>query len=108
MPSLCRSGDLDLEQDSDAEEEKEQKYGKAAILTRALEYIKHLELTTQRLGSEVGALKTRIAAFERLAVSGSLGGSGSGGGGIVYAGIEVKKETLKDIQAGMFTKPETT
>ncbi|KAH6716499.1 hypothetical protein BKA61DRAFT_343393 [Leptodontidium sp. MPI-SDFR-AT-0119] len=41
-----------------------QKYGKAAVLMRALEYIQHLEKTTQRLSGEVNTLKTCVGAFE--------------------------------------------
>jgi hypothetical protein len=78
----------------------QQKYGKAAILTRALEYIKHLETTTQRLGSEVDVLKTRVGAFEKLAMSGSIVLNAKVGpqSGLV----RVKSETLETIQAGTF------
>jgi hypothetical protein len=78
----------------------QQKYGKAAILTRALEYIKHLENTTQRLGGEVDVLKTRVGAFEKLAMSGSIVLNSNVGpqSGLV----RVKSETLETIQAGTF------
>ncbi len=79
IPSFSHQSSLDSksgdEEDSDAETEgktAQQKYGKAAILTRALEYIKHLENTTQRLGGEADALRTRVEAFEKLAMGGSL------------------------------------
>jgi hypothetical protein len=78
-----------------------QKYGKAAILTRALEYIKYLESTTQRLGSEMEVLKIRVGAFEKLAMSGSP---------VIKEGemntarrpALLKTETLESIQAGMY------
>jgi len=75
-----------------------QKYGKAAILTRALEYIKHLENTTQRLGNEVDLLKNRVGAFEKLAMSGSIVLSDRVG--LVASGMLVcKSETLESIRA---------
>jgi hypothetical protein len=95
-----KSGDEGDNSDNDTVDKTgQQKYGKAAILTRALEYIQHLEYTTQRLGGEVVTLKTRVGAFERLAMS----------SGIVMNGaptpsglLTPKKETLQNIQAGTF------
>ena len=75
------------------------KYGKAAILTQALEYIQHLESTTQRLGGDVVVLKARVGAFEKLATSGSI---------IMNSAVApteptmTKKKRLESIQAGMF------
>jgi hypothetical protein len=46
--------------------------GKAEILTGAVEYIHHLERAIERLGSEVVLLETRVMAFEKLAMSGSI------------------------------------
>jgi len=88
------------DEDMDGEDSKigRQKYGKAAILTRALEYIKHLENTTQRLGSEVDLLKNRVGAFEKLAMSGSIVLSDRVG--LVASGLLVcKSETLESIRA---------
>ncbi|CAL3962699.1 hypothetical protein PZA11_000223 [Diplocarpon coronariae] len=70
VPSLRGSEDSDGE----AVERKpgRPKHGKGAILTRALDYIRHLESTAQRLGGEVGSLKSRVEAFEKLASGGSL------------------------------------
>jgi hypothetical protein len=110
VPALCRhssseSKSGDEAEDSDGEEVDsktgQQKYGKAAVLTRALEYIQHLESTTQRLGSEVDVLKTRVGAFEKLAMSGSLILNGNGAAAL-NAPVEVKSETLESIQAGKF------
>jgi hypothetical protein len=74
-----------------------QKYGKAAILTRALEYIQYLESNTERLGDEVAGLKIRVGAFERLAMIESV---------IVNApevpGLLSRRETLESIQTGTF------
>ncbi|KAF8859019.1 hypothetical protein BDZ45DRAFT_802031 [Acephala macrosclerotiorum] len=88
------------DEDMDGEDSKigRQKYGKAAILTRALEYIKHLENTTQRLGSEVDLLKNRVGAFEKLAMNGSMALGDRVG--LVASGIlVVKSETLESIRA---------
>jgi hypothetical protein len=91
--------------DSDGEQmdskSGQQKYGKAAILARALEYIKYLEATTQRLGSEVMVLKTRVGAFEKLAISGSIIMNASTGAQMSEPPL-VKSETLEGIQAGTF------
>jgi hypothetical protein len=108
IPSLCRSRSTDSAIGEDAEESEEdldsktgqQKYGKAAILTRALEYIKHLENTTQRLGGEADILRTRVGAFEKLAMGGSLVLSGRGID-VSNRPSMVKSETLESIQAGM-------
>jgi hypothetical protein len=48
------------------------KPGKATILTGAVEYILQLEKNTKRLGAETAALKIRLAAFEELAMAGSI------------------------------------
>jgi len=103
VPSLCKTSSSesksgDEAEDSDGEEVDsktgQQKYGKAAILTRALEYIQHLENTADRFGSEVATLKARIEAFEKLAMSGSV----SNGVGVPSAPSGMKCETLQSIQ----------
>jgi len=110
IPSLSRRSSADSKSDEEAEDSDaedmdsktaQQKYGKAAILTRALEYIKHLETTTQRLGSEVDTLTTRVGAFEKLAMSGSIVLNGKGLD-VQSVLTPVKMETLETIQAGMF------
>lgn len=68
------------------------KYGKAAVLTRALDYIKHLETTTQRLGGEVKSLKVRMRDFEMGA---------SVDEGATEDGLLMTGDTLESIQAGM-------
>lgn len=99
-----KSGDeLDGEDsDHDTAEKKtcQQKYGKAAILTRALEYIQYLESSTERMGDEVEGLKTRVGAFERLAMSGSVVMNNTP----VPPQMLTTKETLESIQAGTFIK----
>jgi Helix-loop-helix DNA-binding domain len=110
IPSLSRQSSSEAKSDEEAEDSDvdmdsktaQQKYGKAAILTRALEYIKHLENTTQRLGGEVDALKTRVGAFEKLAMSGSIVLNGKGLG-VPTPMVLVKSETLESIQAGTFS-----
>jgi hypothetical protein len=115
IPSFSRQSSSDAKfdeegQDSEAEgmdsKTGQQKYGKAAILTRALEYIKHLETTTQRLGSEVDVLKTRVGAFEKLAMSGSIMLK-TGKVGPQSELVRVKSETLETIQAGMLCHGST-
>jgi hypothetical protein len=110
VPGLCRTSSSDSKSgdemdDSDGEQmdskSGQQKYGKAAILTRALEYIKYLEATTQQLGSEVMVLKTRVGAFEKLAMSGSIIMNASTGAQMSEPPL-VKSETLESIQAGTF------
>ncbi|KAE9369950.1 hypothetical protein N431DRAFT_547237 [Stipitochalara longipes BDJ] len=88
-------------EDSDGEElnskTTQQKYGKADVLSRALEYIKHLETATQRLGGEVDVLITRVGAFERLAMGGSIMLNGKSLGEQNVPSL-VKSEKLKSIQ----------
>jgi len=108
IPSV--SGPSDLEEKLDSEDKElettgteskiaQQKYGKAAILTRALEYIKHLETTASKRGSELDVLKTRVGAFEKLAMRGIMLDSSKcmGAQGV---GVQVKSETLESIQEG--------
>lgn len=77
IPTSCKTsldaktGDEDSEGDDIDSKSEQQKFGKAAVLTRALEYIQHLEQNTQRLGNEMDIMKVRIGAFERLARSGT-------------------------------------
>lgn len=104
-----RLGSVDVIGEGDGEDMEEypkidqQKYGKAAILTRALDYIKHLEDTSQRLGGEVSVLKNRVGAFEKLAMSGSIALSDRVG--LVASGMweGVKSETLESIRAGVYS-----
>lgn len=117
LPKLQRSSsnessktcdDEDEEDDQEDTKSAQQKCGKAATLTMALEYIKHLELAAQRLGDETCTLQTRIGAFEKLAMSGSMS---RGNGVLPPVGLErielVRKnsETLESIQAE-FTQPK--
>jgi hypothetical protein len=48
------------------------KSGKAAVLTGAVAYISQLESNTKRLAIETGAMKARLEAFKKLAMSGSI------------------------------------
>ena len=94
-----KSGDDGEDSDQDTLDKKmcRPKYGKAAILTRALEYIQHLEGTTQRLSDEVAGLQMRVGAFERLAMSGSVDSSNASASPRGLA----RQETLLTVQAGM-------
>lgn len=58
--------------DKEGKEGTAQKYGKAAILMRAVDYIRYLEDTTHRMGKEAVIMKSRVLAFERLAMSDSV------------------------------------
>ncbi|KAI9650105.1 Clr6 histone deacetylase associated PHD protein-2 Cph2 [Ciborinia camelliae] len=49
------------------------KLNKATVLAKATEYIRHLEKRNSRLQDENTQMKTRINAFEKLFVSGSMG-----------------------------------
>ncbi|KAF7949830.1 uncharacterized protein EAE97_003339 [Botrytis byssoidea] len=49
------------------------KLNKATVLSKATEYIRHLEKRNSRLQDENNQMKTRINAFEKLFVSGSMG-----------------------------------
>jgi len=111
VPSLCQSPTVDGEdedgEDIDDSKAVSKKYGKAIILTRALEYIKHLEHNTKRLGLEVLVLKTRVGAFEKLAMSGSIVLGGSSAGSSAVCEKSMRSETLQDIQAD-FTQIKST
>jgi hypothetical protein len=97
IPSLSRtsssgsnSGDEDL---GETRWDGQQKYGKAAILTRALDYIKHLENTTQRLGGEVESLKGRTGSLDMdVSMNGCV---------TAHELLLPKTDTLESIQAGM-------
>lgn len=94
----------DEDEDSDNENENRTnhpKCGKAATLTRALEYIKHLETATQRLGNETNIMQTRIGAFEKLAMGGSMVGVQEMGIGMAQM-QKGESATLESIQNGMF------
>ncbi|KAI9830121.1 MAG: hypothetical protein M1819_005798, partial [Sarea resinae] len=54
------------------------KLNKATVLSKATEYIRHLEKRNKRLGDENVALKIRLNAFEKLAMTGSIGVNNGG------------------------------
>jgi len=56
------------------------KMNKATILSKATEYIQYLSRANKRLEDENSLLKSRIRAFEKLAVAGSIGTSVNAGG----------------------------
>ncbi|PHH61320.1 hypothetical protein CDD81_499 [Ophiocordyceps australis] len=51
------------------------KLNKATVLSKATEYIRHLEKRNSRLMDENSAMKERIAAFEKLFMAGAMNGS---------------------------------
>ena len=56
------------------------KLNKATVLSKATEYIQHLERRNKRLEDENSSLRTRIRAFEKLAIAGSINTGVSAGG----------------------------
>jgi hypothetical protein len=51
------------------------KLNKATVLSKATEYIRHLEKRNNRLMEENGAMQARIAAFEKLFMAGAMNGT---------------------------------
>ncbi|ETS78193.1 hypothetical protein PFICI_10255 [Pestalotiopsis fici W106-1] len=51
------------------------KLNKATVLSKATEYIRHLEKRNVRLADENSAMQQRIAAFEKLFLSGAMNGA---------------------------------
>ncbi|KAI3320225.1 hypothetical protein HD806DRAFT_524897 [Xylariaceae sp. AK1471] len=51
------------------------KLNKATVLSKATEYIRHLEKRNSRLMGENAAMQQRIAAFEKLFMSGAMNGA---------------------------------
>ncbi|KAI1175924.1 helix-loop-helix DNA-binding domain-containing protein [Nemania sp. FL0916] len=51
------------------------KLNKATVLSKATEYIRHLEKRNSRLMDENSAMQQRIAAFEKLFISGAMSGA---------------------------------
>ena len=98
-PSEPSPSDEVEDPDGDAMDPKsgQQKYGKAAILTRALEYIQHLETTAERLGGEVAVLQSKVETLGQLAATGFLRNRH----GAPNAPPVVRTETLQSIQYGM-------
>jgi hypothetical protein len=102
VPFLARkpsSDDDDSDSRESADRAEKQKHGKAAILTRALQYIKYLESTTQKLGAETDGLRMRVEAFETLAANGSMESPKIGSN----HALSKKSETLEQIQSGMYS-----
>lgn len=50
------------------------KLNKATVLSKATEYIRHLEKRNNRLSEENNAMQARIAAFEKLFMAGAMNG----------------------------------
>ncbi|KAH3975436.1 hypothetical protein HBH98_097330 [Parastagonospora nodorum] len=48
------------------------KLNKATVLSKATEYIRHLEKRNKRLQDEVNTLKTRVESYEKMAISGPM------------------------------------
>jgi len=71
MPSTLMDGD-EGEASCEPGSSSAHKTGKAAVLLGAVEYISQLENSTKCLAVETAALKVRLAAFEKLAVAGSI------------------------------------
>lgn len=76
VPSLrvmSRPGNCD-EDDDDAEDLEgltpAHKLNKATVLSKATEYIRHLERRNKRLQEEVASLKARVDAYDKMAMTG--------------------------------------
>lgn len=93
VPSLRVVTEGAVLDEEECDKDTSEKYGKAVILTRAVEYITHLEDCTERLGKEAADLKARVAAFEKLAMSGSIQMNG------MPTSPAVKIESLESIKA---------
>src|SRR5205823_1824023 len=48
------------------------KLNKATVLSKATEYIRHLEKRNKRIQDELTALKTRVESYEKMAISGPM------------------------------------
>lgn len=59
--------------DEDGANKSAQKMNKATVLTKATEYIKQLEKRNISLTEQNASMRTRIAAFEKILMSGALG-----------------------------------
>jgi hypothetical protein len=55
------------------------KLNKATVLSKATEYIRHLEKRNKRLSDELTTLKTRLESYEKMAISGPMALHGSVG-----------------------------
>jgi hypothetical protein len=80
VPSLrvmSRGNGQGAEEDDDPEDLEgltpAHKLNKATVLSKATEYIRHLEKRNKRLQDEVNALKGRLDSYEKLAISGPMG-----------------------------------
>lgn len=84
IPSLrAKAAPGTIEGDQDREEQglcPAHKMNKATILSKATEYIHHLERKNQHLEDENISLRARIRAFEKLTIAGSIGTGSIPGG----------------------------
>lgn len=48
------------------------KLNKATVLSKATEYIRHLEKRNKRMQDEINTLKTRVESYEKMAISGPM------------------------------------
>jgi len=75
-----------------------EKYSKAVIIMRAVQYITYLETQNKKVGQQAFSLNTRVEAFEKLAKSGSFDKDSA-------SGVEASDtETLESIRNGKYTK----
>ncbi|ORY14466.1 hypothetical protein BCR34DRAFT_234139 [Clohesyomyces aquaticus] len=78
VPSLrvMSRGNGQGEEEDDAEDLEgltpAHKLNKATVLSKATEYIRHLEKRNKRLSDEVSTLKNRLESYEKLAISGPM------------------------------------
>ena len=55
------------------------KLNKATVLSKATEYIRHLEKRNKRLQDELNTMKGRVESYEKMAISGPITLHGPGG-----------------------------
>jgi len=84
------------------------KLNKATVLSKATEYIHHLERRNKRLEDENSSLRTRVRAFEKLAIAGSIGTSSNAGSTTIAPRVQGPPflEGGNDIQIGTPAGPQ--
>ncbi len=101
VPSVCISASKGIKDSGDVEDDAEDpsgstKLNKASILTKAVEYIRHLEIRNKRLDDENVALKQRLLKLERVLASDGTNGDERAAAFTTKSSVEViEQETGK-------------
>jgi hypothetical protein len=99
----------DVSGDEDSYQKSGQKMNKATVLTKATEYIKQLEKRNKSLTDHNSIMGTRIAAFEKLLMSGALGTESASSATIVQYSLELpisEDTSTTNSPEGMIKVPE--